>query len=392
MNARRTLAVALLLAAPSIAPAQEAPNAGHDKKFFLADASRDHRMNIGAQIQFRYQATFQDDDAAFLGADNDTTLGFVVRRAKLKLDGNVISDRVSYKIVGAFARGSGTFNLEDAFMGYEIDSAWSVRAGQFKAPFMREELVSSSVQQFVDRSIVNETFNQDFAQGVEVSYARDRFRAGAMISDGFGSRNTPYNLGGEADFALTARAEILLFDPDDWKRFKDFSSWRGSETNAMLGAGVHWQTMGETNPAGPDIDLFSATADASLEGNGWSAFASIVWRRVDSAMGAEFDDLGASVQGGLFVTDQTELIARWDAVFADSDRGGAGDTLHSITAGFNYFFFPESHAAKLSGTISYALDPISDLAGVVSASDSIALRPDRNSGQIGLMLQMQLLF
>ena len=392
MNTQRPLALALVAFIGSLALGQDSPSAGYDKKFFLADASRDNRLNIGGQIQFRYKATFQDDDPGFIGADNDTTIGFSMRRMKLKLDGNVISDKLSYKVVGAFSRGSGTFNLEDAYMAYEIDSAWELRAGQFKAPFMREELVSSSVQQFVERSIVNETFNQDFSQGVQIAYSSERVRAAALISDGFASRNTPYNLAGEADFALTARADILLGETGDWKRFKDFTSWRGSETNAMLGAAVHWQTMGETNPAGPDVDVLTATADASVEGDGWSLFASFVWRRTDTAGAMTFDDLGASVQGGVFVTDQTELIARWDSVFADSDRALPGDTLGSITAGFNYFFFPESHAAKLSGTISYALDPISDLAGVVSASDSLAIRPDRNSGQIGLMLQMQLLF
>lgn len=392
MITQRTIALGLVALASSLAPAQDSPNAGYDKKFFLADTSRDNRMNIGGQIQFRYKATFQDDDPMVIGPDNDTTVGFSLRRVKLKLDGNVISDKVSYKVVGAFSRGSGTFNLEDAYMGYELDSAWELRAGQFKAPFMREELVSSSVQQFIERSIVNETFNQDFSQGVQIAYSSNRVRAAALISDGFASRNTPYNLAGEADIALTARAEVLLNETGDWKRFKDLSSWRGSETNAMLGAAVHWQSMGETNPAGPDIDMFSATADASVEGDGWNLFASFVWRRMDTAGGMEFDDLGASVQGGIFVTDQAELIARWDGVFADSDRGLPGDTLNSLTAGFNYYFFPESHAAKLSGTISYALDPISDLAGVVSASDSLAIRPDANDGQIGLMIQMQLLF
>ena len=284
------------------------------------------------------------------------------------------------------------FNLENLFVEYELDSAWSVRAGQFKTPFLREETLSSKRQLLVERSVVNETFNQDFSQGVQVAYASDRLRAKAMVLDGFGSRNTPYNLAGEADFALTARAELLLRSPGDWKRFRDFTSWRGSDFNAMLGAAVHWQAMGRTNPAGPDMDLFTATADASLEGDGWNAYTSFVWRRVDGPMSTEFDDFGVTVQGGVFVSDNTELVARWDTVFADSDRGGAGDTLGFINLGFNHYFLPESHAAKLSGAVSYALDPISDLAGVVSASDSVALRPDRNAGQVGLMIQFQLLF
>ncbi len=150
-----------------------------------------------------------------IGADNDITLGFVTRRTKLKLDGNVISDRLAYKVTGAFSRRGGAFGLEDALMAYELNSSWSVRAGQFKAPFLREELVSSSAQLLAERSVVNETFNQDFSQGVEIAFESDRVRAAAMISDGFASRNTPYTLAGEADFALTARAEVLLLEGGD---------------------------------------------------------------------------------------------------------------------------------------------------------------------------------
>jgi len=394
MVTTRSLSITALAFAAALASAQseDLALAGHDKKFFMADASRDNRMNISGQIQFRYQATFQDDDPMVIGADNDTTIGFAARRTKIKLDGNVINDQLKYKITGAFSRSSGVFALEDAVMSYDFDSAWTVRAGQFKAPFLREELVSSSTQLLGERSVANETLNQDFSQGVEVSYSSNRVRAAALVSDGFASRNTPYNLAGEADFAFTARAEVLLLETGDWKRFKDFTSWRGSETNAMLGAAVHWQTMGHTNPAGPNLDLVSLTADASLEADGWNAFASVVWRQIETAGGTEFDDIGAVVQGGVFVTDDAELFARWDAVFADSDRGTPGDTLNSLTAGFNYYFVPQSHAAKFTGSVAYYLDPISDLAGVVSATDSVPLRPDANDGQIGLVLQMQLLF
>ncbi len=377
---------------PNPPPNPTTPNAGHDKKFFLSDTPRDNRLNISGQLQFRYKATFQDDDPGVIGAGNDATVGFSMRRAKIKFDGSVVSERLKFKVIGAFSRSSGALILEDALMSYEINTDWTVRAGQFKAPFLREELVSSTSQLFVERSVVNETFNQDFSQGIELSYSNSRFRTTAMVSDGLASRNTPYNTPGEADIALTARAEALIIKADDWKRFKDLTSWRGGETNALLGGAIHWQTMGRTNPAGPDIDMLALTADASVEGDGWNTFASVVWRRMDTAAGMEFDDLGASVQGGVFVTDSTELIARWDAVFADSNRGGAGDVFNTISVGFNHYFVPESHAAKLTGSVRYSLDAVNDLAGVVRPSDSISLRPDANEGQIGLMIQMQLLF
>ena len=55
-------------------------------------------------------------------------------------------------------------------------NGWKLRFGQFKAPFMREELVSSSRQQTAERSLVNEEFNQDRSQGVELSLEQDQMR------------------------------------------------------------------------------------------------------------------------------------------------------------------------------------------------------------------------
>ncbi len=388
------VAALALLASPN---AIAGPTGGHDGKFFLADAPGDTRLNISGQLQFRYQATFRADDPPVIGADNDVTSGFATRRAKIKLEGHDKSERLSYKLIGAFSRSTGMFLLEDAFVAFDLTDDWTLSVGQFKGPLLREELVSSSAQLLVERSVVNETFNQGQMQGARLEWDSDRVRLAAMISDGLASANTPYNAAAEADVALGARVEVLVGEAGDWKRFKDFTSWRGAPFNAMLGAALHWQSTGDTNPSaasgmGADIDLLTLTADASLEGDGWNAFASFVWRRTDAAAMPTFDDLGASVQGGVFVTDQAELFARWDAVFADTGRMLPGDELHTIAAGVNYYFLPESHAAKLTANVLWYLDPPSDLAGVVGPSDSIPLLADANGDQIALVIQFQLLF
>ncbi len=396
MIARRaaaaTLALALFAAA---APAQSL--VGHDGKFFLADDPGDHRLNFSGQLQVRYQATFRDSDPAVIGADNDVTTGFVIRRTKIKLDGTDKTERLSYKLTGAFARGSGRFVLEDALVAFKITDDWTLSVGQFKGPLLREELVSSTAQMLVERSIVNETFNQGFMQGAQIAWDSDRVRFAAMVSDGLGSANTTYNAAAEADFGIGGRVEVLLGDAGDWKRFKDFTSWRGSSFNAMLGAAVHFQSAGETNPSAAsgmnaDVDALTLTADASLEGDGWNAFASFVWRRTDAAMMPTFDDLGASVQGGVFVSADAELFARWDAVFADSARMLTGDELHTIAAGVNYYFLPESHAAKLTANVLWYIDPASDLAGVVGLTDSVPILADAQGDQVALVIQLQLLF
>ncbi|MEZ6243992.1 MAG: porin [Phycisphaerales bacterium] len=393
----RNHATAMLLLVLSTPPALGGPTAGHDGKFFLADDSGDHRLDISAQLQIRYQGTFRDADPAVIGADNDVTLGFVMRRTKLRLDGRDRSGRLSYKLVGAFSRSLGMLALEDAQFTLGLSDDWSLTLGQFKAPLLREELVSFSSQLTSDRSVTTGTFTATWTQGVQLAWSSDRARTSAMVSDGLKQVNTSYNAVGESDFAITARAEVLLGKAGDWKRFNDFTSWRGSDFNAMLGGALNWQTTGDTNPsaasgAGKDIDSLTLTTDLSLEGNGWNAFACFIWRRTDAAAMPAFDDFGVIAQAGVFVCERTELFARWDAVFADAARGLAGDDLHTITAGLNYYFLPESHAAKFTANVLWFPEPANDLAGVVKPSDSFPLLADAKGDQIAFVIQLQLLF
>jgi len=391
----RYLAGALLFGAFS-APAIAGPTAGHDKQFFLSDEDGGTRLNVTMQLQTRYLLTLRRDDPPSIGADNETTTGFDVRRAKIRLDGTLGSKRLKYRLNGAFMSLTGAMFLEDAWVSYDLGGAWTVQAGQFKPPLLREELVSSSAQLTVERSVANEAFNQGYAQGVMLSWTSDRVRVSGSFTDGLATLNTPYNGLREADAAVTARVETILGEGGDWGRFRDFTSWRGAEFNAMLGLAAHYETSGDTNPSaaglGVDREFLTLTADASLEGDGWNAFASFIWRRTDTAGMPTFDDLGASAQGGVFVTDRAELFARWDAVFADPDRAAAGDELHTLAAGFNYYFLPESHAAKLTANVLWYLDPVGPLAGVVTQSSGVPVLSDANADQVAFVVQMQLLF
>lgn len=257
---------------------QSGATAGHDGKFFLASPDGNFRLNIGGQMQFRYYA-------AFLDSGNDPTVdefnsGFEMRRAKLTFAGNIFDPNMFYEITGAFSQGNeaagangtntgtgASFRLENAFFGYDWDNGFTARAGQFKLPFLREELVSSKYQLVIDRSVLNEEFNQGYSQGIELSYKKDWFGGYLALSDGFASSNTPFNATGTnlADFAITARVEMLL--AGDWKQFKEFTSPRGSEFAMMLGVAAHWQ-QAQDKPASNQPQALPYTVDLSLEGDG----------------------------------------------------------------------------------------------------------------------------
>ncbi len=365
-------------------------NAGHEKgKFYMADANKENVLNIGGQIQFQFHLNSRDDDAGLDDNDNDLTTGFQTRRTKLELSGKV-ANKFGYKILGAFDRDGGSFELEDAFVSYDFGEGWEVMWGQFKVPFLREESVSSKYQLAGDRSITNEAFNQDRSQGIQLGYTAEQFRFMAALSDGARTVNTPFDSEAEADYAITARGEFM-WSGNDWSRFSDFTSWRGNDFTGMAGAAVHWQDGGET-VATTDAEFLGLTADVSVEGNGWNAFAAAIWQRAEVDGSDETDDFGVVVQGGIFVADQWELFGRYDIIIPDDDRAADVDNFSTITVGTNYYVIPNSHVARFTLDLQWFLDEQGNTGGIVPTSNGTGLLESGEDSQWDLRATFQLLF
>ncbi len=429
----RAYAAELLADAGSRSSLLQSGTAGHDGKFFMASGDGNYRLNISGATQFRYIMNFLDDDNSGTD-DEDFANGFDLTRAFIDFTGNVINPETTFKIRGEFGEDGGgaydssvgNFNLQDAWGQHEFENGVSLRWGQFKAPVVYEEFYIDDVYQLaVDRSATNEFFSADYTQGVALSYRDDTWGGTLGINDGANTDNTPFFSAAEADYALTARVDFLLAG-GDWAAFNDFTSFRGNDTlDARLGGGIHWQTAGDTaafsagvpamgaTPAVAasqigvaDVDTLLYTIDLSIEGNGWNLFGAFIGSSVDidattpGGSDTDLENFGAVIQGGYFVADQWELFARWDAIFFDDDlspSGGSNDDedFHTLTGGFNYYFVPESHAAKFSADLQWFFDEQangSGSLGTLSPSQTTALVPSGEDDEIALRFQMQLMF
>ncbi|VAX41688.1 hypothetical protein MNBD_PLANCTO03-2106, partial [hydrothermal vent metagenome] len=180
--------------------------------------------------------------------------------------------------------------------------------------------------------------------------------------------------------------------------YKDFTSFRGGAAGGMVGGAVHWQTAGNTGntetfsgtPA-TETDMLTYTLDVSYEGSGWNLYGAFVGRNTETAGSPDYDDFGALLQGGIFISAQTELFSRWDAVFPDDSRS-SGEDFHTLTFGANHYFFPGSHAAKLTADVQWSLDDQVGSGSVVKVNEGIGLLPTTGDDQISFRLQMQVLF
>lgn len=397
--------------------ANGAAGSGHDgKNFVLTDASGAFKLAIAGQVQFRYQMNFRDPQDGGPNttpgrSSDDFESGFETRRTRLIATGTIVDPKMFYFIQSDFSRSSGDFGLLDAYAGYKYDGGFSLRWGQFKSPFMREELLSDKYQLVIDRSNMNTVFSQDRVQGVEGSYRNDNINLALEFSDGFISKNSEFgtvnglgNLGfarggRESDWALTGRLDWKV--AGDWKQFDTFTSEPGSAFACLLGVAGHVEgsandiaaNVGGTPTQGDTI--YSAwTIDLSLEGDGWNAFAAGVGTYQDTGLQGLDDrntaDYGVLVQGGFYLPDTDwELFARYDAIFQDTDRGptGSDDSFGTVTFGTNYYW--AGQAAKFTVDVQWFLDSSTQL--MTSNSSNGFLRTTEDN-EVNLRFQFQILF
>jgi phosphate-selective porin OprO and OprP len=356
----------------------------------LAQGTRNFTVDVHGFTQFRYIWTERDEG---FGEEDDTALGFQAARTRLSVSGNIIDENWGYFIQFGFdAPEEGTATLLDAYGTYRMENGWNLMFGQFKLPFLREELVSEKHQLAWDRSAMNYAFTLDRGQGIQFGFEGDQVRFMAAFSDGANTDNTDYTSGAEADFGITGRLEFKW--AGDWRQFRDFTSFQNSDFAGMVGVAGHYQSGGDTLNT-MDVQAWALTADVSVEGNGWNVFAAGVYTNVDPDVGDDTNNWAWLIQGGFFVSPQLEIFARFDMLIPDDDFEDA-DEFSALTAGINYYLVPESHAAKFTAGFIYLFDDPGNAAAVTPGGGAnntlVPILADQGDGQFSIVGQFQLVF
>lgn len=407
---------------------------GAEEPSWLVERADNTSLRISVLSQTRYM--FSERKAQFITPGDEKTYGFSQPRTRVALEGSIVSSQFNYRIAFDFGdaelsrgRGNGPFleggtgqpRLLDAYAQYNFDGkreGYYLKGGQFGHILLTEEAVAPEYQLAIDRSIASELFGPGYTQGLALGRVSDTIAWEFSITDGgryIASReadNTSYDDPNEADVALGLRFDWKL--KGAWDQFADFTSFQGSNTAAKIGGGVLYQFQGQTNP-GENMPPFSTlnaesaqivtwTLDYQYESDGWNFFAGyygqwVDWEFPDGTLGTLHNAI--VLQGGWFLTDQTELYSRLETFWIDKGyRNGFGvpdGYIHRfLTLGVNHYLLPESHAAKLSFDASYAFDSLFVLS---VGGDSLALPDPAVSGFLGLTehefvlrLQLQLLF
>ena len=361
--------------------------AGWNKGFFLASPDGSFKLKIGGQIQVRWVLNS--------AGEKPTLYGFENRRTKLSFSGNVFDKSWTYKVKAGFARFGGFFVLEDAYVQKKLESGIAIKVGQFKAPWMREELVSSSKQLTVERSIVNEYFNQGYSQGIQIAFEAEDFRVAAWTGDGIGSRgfgpgrtnsqNTNWDQT-STDYSFAARAEFKL--SGEWSQFKDFSSARGSDAGMMAGLAAVTQRANQNIGAAEGTKVYGVTGDFTWDLSGVSLFCSGVWINVDEPGSQSTNPWGVTIQGGHFVTETIEAFARYEYMDYDPPTSSDVARFDGFTVGGNWFI---NKGVKFTADFTYNFASLATGAFVANIAGFRTDNPGQD-GQWAIRAQLQLLF
>ncbi|MYC40566.1 MAG: hypothetical protein F4X55_06140 [Candidatus Dadabacteria bacterium] len=330
--------------------------------FQTADKNYKMRMRLRGQ----FLANYINSD----GGDNEG-LGFRVRRLRVVWDGNAFAPWMKYKVEYDLSRNG---ELKDIKLSFAKNRALVPVVGQYKVPFNKERLNSSSALQLVGRSIITDYFEygRDIGGGVYglLGDGMIRYDFGLFQGQGANVKNDKDNTG--VLWAGRVQAAIL---GGKAKKIKENFARKPTLIVGVAVAGIDVEEGSKDSNIGiheGERDLSaggkatSFTADVNYRDPRFNLIGEYIGRWVNpDETGIETAyDYGFRVQGGFFlIPKKIELASRYARVTLDEGAGNDLDNVWTFTQGLNYYL-SGNHKWKIQ--LDYTFQREEDLAGVES--------------------------
>ncbi len=388
--------------------------AGYGKKgFYLESLDGKFHLAMSGRIQVLY--TFNDRETDINTTATSTSPGdrdtssFRLRRGRLEWDGHAFTKDLKYHFTleTPGLATAGATHLLDYYVNYsglpEVGKYVAIKGGQFKVPFSRQRLNSSSSLQLVDRSIVNNEFNLDRDVGVdfhrELFGEKFEYHLGVFTGHGINRRNE----NADNNMLYVGRIAWHPFGFFDYKE----TDYDYSETlKATLGfaaarnAGGEIRTGSVRTAVSDDLYMNIFTWDGALKYKGFSLLGEAFLRNLREPAGVSTrsnrsNAIGYMVQGGYFlIPKRLEMAARYAWLDREFNKdksttailvGGGTNrrTLGSdeeITLGLNYYF--NGHKNKLQADVT-RLDQ-----GFLRTSSTSRVNDDKETWRFRLQYQL----
>jgi len=372
---------------------------GYNGGFFLSSADGNFSMKINVLEQIRYTFDDNEQDSGAIGGGGKAspagavatgqTYGFENKRTRLTFGGNMVDTTWTYKLGYYLAYSNsvedfGANQLSDAYVQKDFECGASMTIGQFKLPFSAEYDMDVGSLQFMDYSTVDSFYRAGYGQGIKFDYESDLIRLGIAYVNAIREANAAWGPGSPSDqWAFSGRIDAKF--AGNWGQFTHGQSWRGDGYGVKVGAGAY--ALSEN--AAPGTEVMGLTFDTAVNFGGANLAVAYYVNSVDDS-GTVADDAnpnGLVVSGGVFVSDDLELVARAESSSVDINFGGAQD-FNVMTVGGNWYL--ARNQAKFSADFGYAFDGVSVIYAPYAINNNWVEDPAGQDGQ--WMLRAQLSF
>ncbi|WP_428743668.1 porin [Tenacibaculum sp.] len=337
-------------------------------------------MNMGARVQFLATAEWDSNKEGLYNPSSS----MLVRRARLKFDGFVLSPKLKYKlelglsnkdISGASEHtGNAPRYILDAVVKWNFHQNFELWFGQTKLPGNRERVISSANMQLVDRSLLNSRFNIDRDMGLQLRHhfnLSDKFivREAFSFAQGEGRNVTVGNLGGHQ---YTARLEFLPFG-----NFEGGGDYKGGDLKReqtpklAIGTSYDFNNNAVKNRSNQgtymvnDIGYYETNittifADAMFKYKGFSFMGEYAYRDAKDPIAKNSDGTptgdvvqvgsGLNLQSGYLFAKNWEVTGRYTNIALDKNITGK-DIENQYTLGLSKYIV--GHKLKIQTDVSY---------------------------------------
>lgn len=342
------------------------------KGFTFTSPDEKFQLSIGGNLQLLY--TYQQND----GAGNSPKSEWKIRRAKTGFSGYAFDKDLTYKVLLNWAElsngGTSSKVLEEAYLNYKIVDEAQIQVGEDKVQYGRQEITSSSAQQFVDRSFVVNAFKPSYDIGANLhgDVAKGLFKYDLQWIGGKG-QNTPSSTNNNAyniRLALNPMGDMKYSEADIEMSEKPLLGIGTSYYHNTLKktAAATFETnndsyAGSSGWLGKNVGRFAATAnvnvstmeaDLAFKWQGFSLQSEYFWAQgtgpgATAGSDANVISNGFYVQAGyMIVPKQVELAMRY--AWMDYNRSAPNNNQTEVTGALSWY--PQGHNLKVQGDIA----------------------------------------
>ena len=347
---------------------QDAMTAGWNDGFFLASPDGRFKLEVGGFIQPAFMWSNINPTGNNQQDQLDNRYGFGSGGFnELIFKGHVFSPAIQFMVKTNFVfnqavgiaentstdnsrlsnlqgSDSGQLQLLDAWARINFSDNWSLRFGQYRLPYAREQLVVDQYQMAVSRSIVSRNYGLWYSQGMELQFLGDDTRWNFSVDNGatdnvlgenlksVGSEplNSPWNTQ-QSSYSVNSRIEWKPYGA--WSDFDSFTSPVGEQAGMLLGFAYHTQVTtptsafdtSQTTTSGKNY-WNSATIDGQWNLGGASIFASAFYNyinsnsiyvadvtstRGDNSLGY-INAYGLTLQPSVYIDPKVEIFSRYE--------------------------------------------------------------------------------